>query len=802
MGVSNLLLETFPLASGHVASSVEELLGIISLEKGILRHRDGYRLILEIQPVNFRLKSPEEQTFILGIFGELFKLLKRPFQILTLALPADMNEHINYMFQRGNDESEVIRSAILSYLEFADNISAKQAVTRRFFLVIPAANSNSFEEARADLTEIRLRVQQTLRKCGNELIEVPDTNRTTLELLYYLLRRRKAIGEEPSNLNHLKQVIPTYVDDTNSNHLNIEGEYVSSILCTDFPYQVQAAWLSDIITCGEGIELSFMAFPLNKQETVRELTKQSGFSKARLEDAPNSVDSDITASVLDHALYIRRALAEGDDLWDMSIIIKVSAEDRETLKARMNQVETILTVQGIRYEAADYRQRQAWLATLPFVSISEELRKDTRRNVLASGLCSTYPFMSYEVSDPTGVLLGLNEHNGSPILLDIFNTKKYSNANMVILGSSGSGKTFATQLLASRFRLQGIPTMFICPLKGHEYKRLCENLGGNYVRIAPGSPQRINIMEIRLESLRNPRDSILAGKLQHLRTFFSIMLPDMTFKEQQLLDELLLATYESKGITLDNDTVYDTSLTEDGLIPTEPRLKEMPSLGDLYEVLAQRAVTELDLKEMEVKLRPYATGSLSVFNGATNVDLDNRYTVCDVSDMPHGQAITLAMFLILDIYRDRIQKDISQKKCLIIDEVWRLIGSGGNSMTADYVLEMYKTIRGYGGAVISATQDINDLFALDGGKYGRAMLNSAKIKLILPMEEHEARVLREVLGLTATEMGIVTHAERGHGLLYAGNSRITLHVRASEEEHKLITTDRSELEKLRKGGVI
>ena len=787
------------LAATPQANSVDELLGIISLDRGILRHRNGYCTVLEVLPINFRLKAVEDQEYIVSIFEELLKLLKRPFQFMSLALPAVLSEHVEYMIQHGNSETEVIRNAILEYLEFAYSISSKQAVSRLFYLVIPATPGASEEEARSDLIEIRHRVQQTLRKSGNETNVFGDSNRPVLELLTTLLRRRKVINEDTSHYS-LPDVLPSFIDDTNPHYLNVEGTYYSSFLCTDYPYTVPAAWLSDLITSGEGIEISMIAFPLPKQEIIREITRHTGFSRAKLIETPNSVDTDITLSALDHSLYIRKALSEGDELWDMNLIIRIAADNPEALASKENHVETLLTVQDIKYAKAIYRQKEAWLATLPLVTMPKELRKETKRNILASGLCSAYPFVSYEVSDPTGVLLGINEFNGSPVVLDIFNTRKYTNANIVIVGSSGSGKTFATQLLASRIRIQGVPVMFICPLKGYEYKRMCDNLGGDYIRIAPGSPQRINILEIRLEALRSPRESVLAGKLQSLRAFFSIMLPDLTFKEQQVFDELLLETYASKGITLDNTSLFDLSLTDRGFISTTPNLKPMPSLGDLHGIIQRRMQNEPELREIEVKLRPYATGSLDVFNGTTNVRLDNPYIVCDVSDMPHGQAITLAMFLILDIYKDRIQHDVSQKKCLIIDEVWRLIGSGGNSMTADYVLEMYKTIRGYGGAVISATQDINDLFALEEGKYGRAMLNSAKIKLVLPMEEHEARMLRDVLGLTATEMGIITHAERGHGLLYAGSSRITLHVMASDNEHALITTDRSDLERMRKEG--
>ncbi|MCL2497162.1 MAG: hypothetical protein FWF06_00945 [Symbiobacteriaceae bacterium] len=781
---------------------VEDILGFISLEQGILQHRGGFVAAWEITPVNFRLKSEGEQSYIIEAFKELLKILQRPFQIATLALAADLTSHLDYMIARGEEEvlAEVHQS-ILSYLAFAQEVSLCQGVTRRFFLVVPATPSAQGEgEAVRELLQLKVRLTQALRKCGNDIVESQNPSRSLLELLYALLKRpelqRQGWPEELS----LAQVVPEQIDDTDPHLLRVDNLYINTLLVHDFPYQVPAAWLSNLVNAGEGIELSFYATPLPREESMREITRYSGYSQAKLSSQYNGVDSDITSSALDHALYIRRALSQGDDLWEFSLLVRISAPDHHTLLTRTRQAQDILTMQSIRSTPAAYRQLPSWQATLPLASVNPGVWQETRRNILTSSLSSVYPFISYEVSDPHGVLLGINDTNGAPVMLDIFNTKKYSNANAVLLGSSGSGKTFATQLIASRFRMQGIPTMFICPLKGHEYKRLCHNLGGDYIRLAPGSPQRVNIMEIRSEALRNPQDSVLAGKLQSLRTFFSIMLPDLSFRDQQMLDDLLLETYAAKGITLENDSFYDTITPPTGYVSTGLHLKAMPTLGDLYQQIVAGSSQEEALREMEIKMRPYISGSLNLFNGATNVNLDGKYIVCDVSDMPHGQAICLAMFLVLDIYRDRIARDPTQKKVLIIDEVWRLVGSGGNPQTAAYVLEMYKTIRGYGGSVISATQDINDLFALDEGKYGRAMLNSAKIKIILPMEEHEAQALATVLALSAAEVGYITHSERGHGLLLFGGSRITLKILASDHEHQLITTDRSELDLLRREG--
>jgi type IV secretory pathway VirB4 component len=594
--------------------------------------------------------------------------------------------------------------------------------------------------------------------------------------------------------SYLDLIFPSGIDGTLPDTVLIDGAYTACLICLDFPYTVKGAWLDDLINAGEGVEISLFHYPQNKTQMIRDITTQIGFTKHRIvTGGDNQTDGEIQQNAYAHAMHIKKSLAAGDDLWFMHLLIRISAFEKEDLNWRIKTVESILAGKDIFYQRTDFRQLEAFVSSLPFCELNTTFKEQSERNILTSSLCATYPFISYELSDPEGVFMGLNEHNGSAVMLDIFNTKKYSNANMVVLGTSGSGKTFTTQMLAYRMRLQKIPIMMICPLKGFEYRRLCENVNGNYIRIAPGSKHTINIMDIRPSSGEGNKDeSLLAAKLQKLQIFFSLMFPEITHKERQMLDEKFLRVYAKRGITPDNSSIYMPK-TDSGRISFKPVLKEMPTLGDLYEEICEDA----QLADIAIKLKPYVSGSLEFFNGQTNVNLNNDYVVADISDM-QGDAIPLAMFMVLDSFWDRIKQDITQKKCLILDEAWRLIGAGGNKLTAEFVLQVFKIIRGYGGSAIAATQDISDFLSLDDGKYGRGIINNAKLKMVLQIEDFEAAALKDVLGLSEEELTRITHFQRGHGLLYAGNNHVAIDFKASETEKRLITTDRSEILKYRK----
>jgi len=374
---------------------------------------------------------------------------------------------------------------------------------------------------------------------------------------------------------------------------------------------------------------------------------------------------------------------------------------------------------------------------------------------------------------------------------DIFNSKIYKNANMAIMGTSGAGKTYTMQLMALRMRRKNIQTFIIAPLKGHEFHRACRNIGGSFIQISPASRHCINMMEIRQadntvnELLDGPAmdRSELAAKIQKLHIFFSLLIPDMNYEEKQLLDEALIKTYAAKKITHSNDSLSD---------PSNPgQYREMPILGDLHKALSKKPET----KRLANILNRLVNGSASSFNQQTNVRLDNKYIVLDISELT-GDLLTVGMFVALDFVWDRAKENRTEEKAIFIDETWQLIGASSNRLAAEFVLEIFKIIRGYGGSAICATQDLNDFFALDDGKYGKGIINNAKTKVILNLEDEEAQRVQQILRLSEAEVMAITHFERGNGLISTNSNNVTVEFKSSPLESSMITSDRKELQEL------
>ena len=250
-----------------------------------------------------------------------------------------------------------------------------------------------------------------------------------------------------------------------------------------------------------------------------------------------------------------------------------------------------------------------------------------------------------------------------------------------------------------------------------------------------------------------------------------------------MLDEALIKTYNEFGITHDNNSLYADS----SVFP--PKLKKMPILGDLHKHLLENPMTA----RVAAIVSRFVTGSAQSFNRQTNVDLTNKYIVLDLSELK-GKLLPVGMMIALDYVWDNIKADRTKKKAILIDEIWQLIGASSNKQAADFCLTIFKTIRGFGGAAISATQDLSDFFSLEDGKYGRAIINNSKNKIILNLEPDEARYVQDVLKLTKTEMRSITRFERGEALVYSNNNKVPVVIKASKEEQEMITTDRAELE--------
>lgn len=813
-------------------SFTQDFIPIKNLEHGIIEATDGrYIKILEIEPINFMLRSEEEQYEIICSFASWLKISPVHLQFKSITRKADSDKHIAMLRKEmETEESEQCKKLSEGYIRLIKDVGSREALTRRFFLIFRyeelRRNENSdYGQICSTLLTAEQNARAYFMQCGNNILQPKDPDEATAEILYMFFNRRscveepfhsrvdrivldtmaaknKVIGVDP--IPHIRMahfIAPRGIDLMHRNYIIMDGLYYSFLYIkgNGYPNKVRAGWMSSLINAGEGIDIDVFLRRENRSKTIDKVAQRIRLNRTKLKSMQDtSTDYEELAGSIQAGYFIKQGIANyNEDLFYMSVFVTVSARTYEELMWRKQQMTDMLKSMDMYVSDCSFQQEDALRTVMPFLQISPKLEKKSKRNVLTSGAASTYMFTSFEMSDDTGVLLGINRHNNSLCIVDLFDTKKNKNANLNLLGTSGAGKTFTMQLLALRMRMRGIQCYIIAPIKGHEFRRACNRIGGQFIKIAPGSPHCINIMEIRhtispemelIDELDySEMDSLLAQKIQQLMIFFSLLIPDMTNEEEQMLDEALIRTYGKFGITHDNDSVYE----DRNAVP--PKMKTMPILGDLHEELQKNEMT----KRIAVIVSRFVTGSAQSFNQQTNVDLSNKYIVLDLSELK-GKLLPVGMMIALDYVWDKIKSDRTKKKAIMIDEIWQLIGAGSNRMAAEFCLEIFKVIRGFGGAAISATQDLSDFFGLEDGRYGRAIINNSKNKIILNLEPDEAEFVRDTLKLTKTEIRSITRFERGEALICSNNSKVPVIIKASKEEQEMITTDRAELEAILK----
>lgn len=796
----------------------EDLIPVRNIQNGIIHLNDGrYIKILEVEPINFLLRSVREQKHIIASFASWMKISPVHIQIKVLTKKADISKHLNAIERDMDREQDPkCRELQKDYYNLIKTIGSREAITRRFLIIFeyePAFTNrkSDYSEVVSTLETAAQTAKQYFTHCDNVVITHNDENAFLLNVLYAIFDRelsekvpiekrihdlqlRQVIESTPEGITVPQVIAPECIDLRHGSYVVIDGVYHAYLIVpsSGFNPHVVAGWTSLFVNAGEGIDVDFFFQREPKERIQSKLGQQIRINRSRIKDTSDTnTDFDDIEGAIKSGYFLKQGLANYEDFYYTSIIVTVTADSLDNLEWRVAEVRRLMISQDMDVRTCYFRQEDAMRSVMPFCRLNKKLFERSKRNMLTSAAASCYPFTSYEMSDENGILLGVNKHNNSLVIVDIFNSRVYKNANMAILGTSGAGKTFTMQLMALRMRRKGTQVFIIAPLKGHEFLRACRNVGGEFISISPASKQCINIMEIRrTDQTANAiidgginENSILAKKIQQLHIFFSLLIPDMSHEEKQLLDEALIRTYAMKGITHENESLID---------PDDPsRYRTMPLLEDVYNILMEAPET----KRMGNILNRLVHGSAKTFNQQTNVDLSNPYTVLDISELT-GELLTVGMFLVLDFVWDKAKEDRTKEKAIFIDEIWQLVGAGSNSLAAEFCLEIFKIIRGYGGAAIAATQDLNDFFSLDGGKYGKGIINNAKTKIILNLEDDEALRVQDALNLTDAEISNITRFERGNGLISTNSNHITVEFKASNLEKRLITTDRYELNQI------
>ena len=570
---------------------------------------------------------------------------------------------------------------------------------------------------------------------------------------------------------------PSYINNKNPKFFEIDGKYYSGILVIDYYREYSEILLKNLINTNVNMNISMFYEKQDTYKTIKDLTYFIGNVGVDLKSGnQNREDIDIAAYSYNDAKYIRKEMqVNNEELYFLYIYINIISEDEKEIERNINKIEGILQANGMMTRKANFRQEQIYKACLPIMDNEKDLKEISRRNILSNGLISTYPFISSNIYDDNGIFIGTNIYNNSIILVDRFDKEKYKNANMCIFGTSGAGKSFYTKLLILRYRIFGLSQYIIDPER--EYVKVCESLGGINIKFGPTSKFFINVFDIREDSIEDD-SGFLTTKIAKLRGFFSLVFGELDEDVVAVLEEKLIETYNKKGITFDDNSLYKINENGEKVFKES---KDMPILEDFYKIVEKDKASEF----FKRKLYPFIYGSLKFLNNYTNVELNNKLIVADIYELGE-ESLKYGMYIFVDMFWDKVKKDRTENKAIYLDEIWRLIGVTSNKFVASFIYKIFKTIRKYGGSAVAITQDVSDLFSLEDGIYGKSILNNSSIKSFFSLEEENILVLEKYANISEKEKIEIKSLKRGESLMFIGDNHVLVKIECSNDEKELI----------------
>ena len=524
----------------------------------------------------------------------------------------------------------------------------------------------------------------------------------------------------------------------------------------------------NLVETNEDIYFSIYYEKQDTYKVIKDLTYNIGNVKVDMEKIGQArQDSEIAAYTYNDAKYIRKEMQiNNEELYFIYTYITTFDKNKKELEKKLSRIEGLVRSQGMISKKAFFRQEQAYKTNLPLMINDIDIKKVTKRNILTSSIPATYPFISSSIFDETGIFIGTNIYNDSLVFIDKYDRNKYKNSNMCIFGTSGSGKSFFTKLMIIRSSLFDIEQYVIDP--DREYTSIAEELKGTIIKIGPSSNTYVNILDIREESLEDNQKGYLSTKINKIIGFFKLIFGNLEEEEKAILEEKIIKTYNDKGITFDDSTLYNGKKFK--------TTEDMPILEDLYKNLEGK---------MKIKLLPFVNGSLKFFNNHTNVKLDNKLIIADIYELGE-ENIKYGLFIFTELFWDKIKKNRRKKKAIYLDEIWQLIGITSNKEVASFVYKIFKTIRKYGGSAVAITQDVSDLFSLENGAYGKSILNNSEIKSFFNLEEENINILEKYSNLSNKEKIEIKSLKRGENVMFVGKEHILVRIEASNFEKKVI----------------
>lgn len=724
-------------------------------------------LIFEITATNFSLLSPQEQDAKIAAFSALLNSLSYPIQIAIRSKRLDISSYLRLLDDEVlKNPNQKLAQQVQKYRNFvAELVKVNTILDKKFYIVLPfthlenpGGSSHNFKDAaRASLHSKASSLSSQLSRLN---LRSRILQNEELMKLFYDIYNEEGTGNMSSRTGAVADIVSPSSIEVDFNSIRIGERFYKTYFVSGYPRFVSPNWLSPLINFEHSMMISMFIYPSSSSDVLSDLRRKIAEMEATISseiDDGREMDPKVKAS-LEDALSVQEQLAKGvERFFQFSLYVTLSSQNKKDLDEAGRRLETTLSSMLMTGKSATLQMEEGFKSSIPQGTDSLYLP----RNMDTTSLSTTFPFTSAMLAQDKGIMYGENLQNGSLVIFDRFSLE---NANEVVFGKSGAGKSYLIKLEVMRQFMFGTEVIIIDP-EG-EYEEIAKTLEGEYVTFKPNEPIKINPFD--LSGIYEEGENELGLKILSLHGLLKIIMGEMSPSQAAILDRALITTYKEKGITTDPKT----------------QTKEPPIMDDLYNVLSN--MKEPEGAELALRLEKFTRGSLAeLFNQQSNFDIKNPLTVFSIKALEE-ELRPIAMHIVLDFVWTKVRKTL-KKRLLVLDEAWYIMKYQDS---ASFVYGVAKRARKYYLALTTATQDVADFLSTD---YGKAVLSNSSLQILLKQSPTTIDLVSQIFYLSLGERELLLSSAIGEGLFFAGQSHVAIKIVAAPFEHEIITSNPQEL---------
>ncbi len=572
--------------------------------------------------------------------------------------------------------------------------------------------------------------------------------------------------ENPNALKIVDVIAPSSIQELQG-QLRIEEKISRSFFVFSYPHYITAGWVSPVINLNVQLDVAFFIHPASTEDVLKKLRKKLTEVQAEIMDTQEKglVRNPMLETAYRDMEELRDRLQSAQErMFYFGLYITIYGDSEKEIEETESVLRSIFEAKVIYVRPALFQQAAAFTSTSPYGM--DVLQTHTPMNT--EPLSSIFPFISFDLTSSDGILYGVNKHNRSLVLFDRFSLE---NANAVIFGTSGAGKSYLVKLDVLRSLMSGIEVIIVDP--ENEYRTLAESTGGAFFGISLGSSHQINPFDIPVPGEEESAAEVLRTNTINLVGLLRIMLSGLSAEEDALIDQAITETYAARDITAESDP--------------QTWAEKVPLLSDLEQVLESMEGT----RQLVLRLRRFTRGTYSnFFNQHTNISMTNNLTVFGIRDL-EDEMRPIAMFIIMRYIWSVVTSSL-KKRLFVIDEAWLMMQ---NEDGASFLFGLVKRARKYWLGVTTITQDVSDFMQ---SSYGKPIVTNSALKMLLKQSSAVIDMIQQVFNLTEEEKFILLEGEVGEGIFFAGQKHVAIKITASYTEDQIITSSPEEIEKMKR----